>query len=273
MRISVIIPTFNRSRLICRAIDSVLAQTCTPDEIIVVDDGSTDDTFEKLQQQYPTNIKVYRCSENRGVSAARNLGIERSTGDWIALLDSDDEWLPDKLAQQVSALHKNPLPVCHTDEIWIRKGVRVNQMKKHRKFGGDIFKHCLAMCAMSPSSIMLEKRIVLEAGGFDETLPACEDYDLWLKICAQTPVLYLQQPLIRKYGGHEDQLSAKHWGMDRFRIQSLDALLQTNVLCEEKRNLAIETLLRKLNILRKGAEKHNNQTMLSYCDLLLLKYQ
>ena len=273
MRISVVIPTFNRRQLVTRAINSVLNQTNSPAEIIVVDDGSTDGTFEHLNKHFSSTVVLLRCDENRGVSAARNFGIAHSSGDWIALLDSDDEWLPDKLTQQVGYLKQHPLLVCHTNEIWIRNGVRVNQMNKHRKFGGDIFKHCLAMCAMSPSSILLKKSLVLDTGGFNETFPACEDYDLWLRLCARTPVLYLEQPLIRKYGGHNDQLSTKHWGMDRFRVRSMDELLQSDTLCEKKRKLTQDMLIKKLAILHKGAVKHDNQPLLNFCDALFQKYR
>ncbi len=100
--------------------------------------------------------------------------------------------------------------VCHTDEIWIRNGRRVNARKKHGKKGGWIFQHCLPLCAMSPSSIMIHRDVFTALGGFDERLPACEDYDLWLRITARYPVLFTRQPLIEKYGGHDDQLSRKY---------------------------------------------------------------
>lgn len=272
MRISVIIPTFNRLHVIQRAIDSVLRQTYRPEEVIVVDDGSTDKTVDFLRKQYSTEIHILRNTENQGVSAARNLGINESRSDWIALLDSDDEWFPDKLNQQVSALQQSPHAICHTNEIWIRNGVRVNQMNKHRKHGGDIFEHCLEMCAMSPSSVLLNKSKITLAGGFDESLPACEDFDLWLRLCTDTPVLYLDKPLLKKYGGHADQLSRKHWGMDRFRVQSLNSLLETNALSASQRQLTIETMLNKVRILHKGAIKHKNQPLINYCDELQQKY-
>ena len=264
-RVSVVIPTFNRATLVERAIDSVLGQTHSAFEIIVVDDGSTDNTSATLRNKYSDKLVVFQQS-NRGVSAARNVGIAHATGNWIALLDSDDEWLPSKLAQQL-ALIKNHTDclLCHTDEIWIRSGVRVNAMNKHKKSGGDIYQQCLPLCAISPSSVIFQKQLLDDVGNFDETLPACEDYDLWLRICAQHKVHYLDQKLLVKYGGHEDQLSRKHWGMDRFRIKSLQKMLQLNVLSEDKQASTVTTLTKKIQILLNGAIKHNNTALIEEC--------
>lgn len=269
MRISVVIPTYNRQHTVCRAIDSVLAQSLQPLEILVVDDGSTDQTVSIITERYRDRIHVIECDSNKGVSAARNLAIHHSRGDWLAFLDSDDEWLPGKLERQATQLQHSPHVLCHTDEIWIRNGTRVNPMKKHTKRGGNIFHHCLPMCVVSPSSVVIDKTVLIDAGGFDESLPACEDYDLWLKLTAQAPVLYIDEQLLVKYGGHEDQLSRKYWGMDRFRVQSLVNLLQRSVLTHHQRELAMNMLQQKLKILRKGALKHNNESLIQYCDEVL----
>ena len=202
--VSVIIPTFNRAAPLMRALNSVAEQTCAPLEVIAIDDGSTDNTAERIEQHFP-HVRYFKQT-NQGVSAARNTGIELAKGDWIALLDSDDEWLPGKLETQLAQLsQQREVLICHTEEIWIRNGVRVNQMKKHAKAGGWIFQHCLPMCAMSPSSIVIHRRVFDDVGVFDETLPACEDYDLWLRTTCRYPVLFIDKPLIRKYGGHDDQ--------------------------------------------------------------------
>ena len=185
-RVSVVIPTFNRAKLVERAIESVLRQTRSADEIILVDDGSTDETTSNIVNKY-TNEVLFLTQYNKGVSAARNFGIDRAAGDWIALLDSDDEWLPSKLERQVALIenHTDCL-LCHTDEIWIRNGVRVNAMNKHKKSGGDIYQQCLPLCAISPSSVIFQKQLLDDVGNFDETLPACEDYDLWLRTVSYT---------------------------------------------------------------------------------------
>ncbi len=260
--ISVIIPTFNRAATLSRAIDSVLAQIHTADEIIVVDDGSTDATQQLLDDHYP-QLRVIR-QQNLGVSAARNRGIAESTGEWIAFLDSDDAWLPTKLQIQLSALQQNPdYRFCHTEEIWIRNGVRVNQMNKHAKSGGDIFEKCLPMCVISPSSALMQRTLFDSIGLFDESLPACEDYDLWLRLCANEPVLYIEEPQIKKYGGHEDQLSRKHWGMDRFRIHALIKIQQSGMLDAHQQSLVADTIRNKAEILIKGGLKHGNHELVA----------
>ena len=252
--ISVVIPTYNRAELVMRALRSVLAQTRPAEQVIVVDDGSTDDTGRLVQQNF--GAVDYLAQENRGVSAARNRGIEVATGEWIALLDSDDEWLPKKLERQFAHLEQEPdHRVCHTDEIWIRRGRRVNPRLKHAKQGGWIFKQCLPLCAISPSSVVIHRSVFDEVGLFDETLPACEDYDLWLRICSRWPVLFVPERLVVKHGGHEDQLSNRVQGLDRYRIQALEGLLGTSVLGDDDRQAAIDMLIGKIDIYAAGAQK------------------
>jgi len=250
--VSVVIPTFNRAGVVVRAIDSVLSQTRPPDELVVVDDGSTDETAARLRAEFP-RVRLIRQA-NRGVSAARNAGVRATTGEWIALLDSDDEWLPNKLERQLAGIDDETM-LCHTDEIWIRRGRRVNPMKKHKKLGGRIFMHCLPRCAISPSSALLRRRLFDTVGFFDEDLPACEDYDFWLRVTARFPVLFVDEPLIVKHGGHDDQLSRRYWGMDRFRIVALEKILATDALGPGDRSAAASMLARKIAIYAAGARK------------------
>ena len=257
--ISVIIPTYNRSHCLARAIDSVRQQTQHASEIIVVDDGSDDATID-IVQQYPD--VMYIRQDRQGVSAARNRGIQAASSTWIALLDSDDEWLPDKLARQIAVLQQTGSRLCHTEEIWIRHGRRVNAMHKHRKHGGRIYAYCLPRCVISPSAALLHRDLFSDYGLFDETLPACEDYDMWLRICSQEAVSFIDTPLIVKYGGHADQLSRVHWGMDRFRVQALENIIRQGRLSGRDLALTLQTLLEKLAILRQGAEKRDNRPWL-----------
>lgn len=254
MTISVIIPTYNRAHHLERAISSVLNQTARADEVIIVDDGSSDSTRTLIQQRFPECIYLYQA--NQGVSSARNLGIRHAKGEWLAFLDSDDEWLPTKLASQIETLKRSPnLPLCHTEEIWVRNGIRVNAMRKHAKSGGRIFQRCLPLCVISPSAAMLHQRIFTEVGLFDESLPACEDYDLWLRICARHPVAFVESPQIVKYGGHEDQLSHQHWGMDRFRILALEKIITSGQIQGDDLQAANKMLIKKAGILAAGAGK------------------
>ena len=254
MKISVIIPTFNRIDLLKRAIDSVLNQSIKPYEIIVVDDGSTDGTSDMIQQKYKS-IKLIQ-QKNSGVSAARNNGIKNAQGDWIALLDSDDEWKKNKLEEQVNKLTDNPkYDFCHTNEIWIRNGIRVNQKKRHKKYGGFIFDKCLDICRISPSSVLFNKNIFNHVGWFNDKLPVCEDYDLWLRITAEFEILFIDKPLIVKYGGHNDQLSHSVQAIERFRIKALESLLENSDLSKNNRVHAVEMIIKKLNIYLNGLVK------------------
>ena len=251
--ISVVIPTYNRRQTIGRSIDSVLNQTLFPSEIIVVDDGSTDGTCDYIQSNFPS-IKLLH-QPNKGVSEARNKGIRYADTNWIALLDSDDEWFPQKLEKQVMTLSQSPdIKFCHTEEIWIRNGVRVNQMKKHQKYGGHIFYKCLDMCRISPSSVLFHQSILDDVGYFDKDLKVCEDYDLWLRITAKFPVLYIDEPLIKKYGGHEDQLSRVKDGIESHRIKVLEKLIMQK-FTSVQRNAMLKTLIEKLTIFSIGAQK------------------
>lgn len=255
--ISVIVPTFNRENFIGYCIDSILEQTYQNFELIIVDDGSNDSTKDILQRYYD-KIKIIR-QENKGVSAARNNGLKIAKGDYIAFCDSDDTWLSEKLAIQVNFFDKNPQAiVCYTEEIWIRNGKRVNQCKHHRKFSGDIFEKSLHMCIVSPSSVMMKRTFFDKVGTFDESLPACEDYDLWLRASSYLiPFYFIETPLIRKIGGHEDQLSHTYWGMDRFRINSIIKCLKHFSLSEEQRQKACSVLEKKCSILYNGAKKRD----------------
>ena len=259
MKISVVIPTYNRIALVERAIDSVLRQSIKPFDIIVVDDGSDDGTSEMIQKKYRSINLVQQ--QNSGVSAARNNGIKHAKGDWISLLDSDDEWTGKKLENQVDRLIKNPdYHFCHTNEIWIRNGVRVNQKKRHQKYGGYIFDKCLDICRISPSSTLFKKNILEHVGWFDNHLPVCEDYDLWLRITADYKILFVDEPLIIKYGGHTDQLSQSVEGIELFRIKSLENLLANTELSPQKRILAIQMIIKKYNIYLNGLIKRKKQT-------------
>ena len=242
--------------MLARALDSVERQTHRATEVLVVDDGSTDDTQAMVETRFPK--AVYLSQSNRGVSAARNRGIRAAHGDWIAFLDSDDEWLAEKLRRQVAAIDAEPSSLlCHCDEIWIRNGMRVNPGARHRaaKVGGRIFRDCLPLCAISPSSALVHRSVFDQIGGFDEDLPACEDYDFWLRFTAIHPVLYVDEPLLLKHGGHDDQLSRSVDALDRYRIRALVKVIETLPLEAGDRLAAVAMLRAKIRIYAAGARK------------------
>jgi glycosyltransferase involved in cell wall biosynthesis len=254
--VSVIIPTYNRAAWLKQAIESVLAQKFKDFELLIIDDGSTDNTIDSIKN-YGDRV-IYKFQSNQGPAAARNLGIKSAQADLISFLDSDDRWVVNKLEKQVSLMRNNPsIKICYTDETWIRKGVRVNQKKIHRKFSGWIYQKCLPLCIISPSSAMIHRDVFDRIGLFDESLLVCEDYDLWLRISAFFPITFIDEPLILKYGGHEDQLSHRLWGMDRFRIQALEKMLTENRLSTEDRIATIKMLQKKCKILANGCFKRD----------------
>lgn len=253
--ISVIIPTHNRAGCLARALDSVMVQTHAAREIIVVDDGSTDATQMLMRNRYPQ--AGYYFQSRQGVSNARNRGITLSHCDWVAFLDSDDRWLPNKLEKQIEILTRNPeIQFCHTNEIWVRNGTRVKKQISVEP-EKSMFEQSLARCVISPSSVLANKELIEKTGGFDESLPVCEDYDLWLKICANHPVAYVQDPLLVKHGGHDDQLSTQYWGMDRFRVEALEKIICSDTLSQSQLYSAREMLIKKCRIIANGAMKRN----------------
>ncbi len=251
--ISVVIPTFNRLIYLERAIKSVLNQTISVNEIIIVDDGSDDGTSEFIHSNYP-NLK-YIFQSNSGVSAARNTGIKAASSNWIAFLDSDDAWVANKIQKQITELELNPeMNFCHSNEIWIRNGREIKQKNTHKKFGGFICDKCLDKCRISPSTVICRKSLLIKLNGFDEDLAICEDYDLWLRITSDNPVIYIEKPLIIKYGGHQDQLSRNSEGIESYHIKSLEKLLKQDFHSEHR--IAMENMLiNKLKIYANGAKK------------------
>ncbi len=269
--VAVIIPTHNRAHTLGRALESVYGQSRPADEVCVIDDGSEDTTRQLVLEQFPQSRYIYQ--PNAGVSSARNAGVAATESAWLAFLDSDDEWLPTKLERQLAEISHDPAcRLLHCDEIWIRNGVRVNPRDKHRKKGGDVFEHCLRECVIAPSAVIWQRSLLEEMHGFDEELPVCEDYDLWLKIGSRYPVAYVDEALLNKFGGHEDQLSSRHWGMDRFRVRALANLLDSATLTSQQYSAARRTLLAKSEILVQGALKRGNEATATAFQAVIDKY-
>jgi GT2 family glycosyltransferase len=145
-------------------------------------------------------------------------------------------------------------------------------MKKHQKYGGSIFDKCLEFCRISPSSVLIHKRVFDDVGNFDEDLMVCEDYDLWIRITSKYLVEFLDIPLIKKYGGHKDQLSKVKNGIENFRIQSLEKVLLSKILTKKQELNAKEVLLKKLSIYSNGLKKRNKLEELEHMKKKILNW-
>lgn len=251
MTFSVIIPVYNRTETLKTAIESVLCQTFRDFEIIVADDGS-DETVKRCLKPYMGLIRYIRLDKNRGVSAARNAGIKAARGEYIAFLDSDDIWLPDKLEAQHMALTKSGLFVSHTEEFWFRSDRFVNKPPKHAKQGGRIFEHVLDCCRISPSSAVIHRSVFKKAGYFDEGMRVCEDYDLWLRICSLHEVNCLPRKHIIKRAVTDDQLSASIMHIEFIRLVSLARFVKCRKTEPHHKLAALREIDRKSGIILKG---------------------
>ena len=268
LNISVVIPVYNRPDLLNRALSSVSKQTTQADEVLVVDDGSSSspdlsDFHEDLE------IHCLRREKNLGVSAARNWGIQQARGKWIALLDSDDEWEPEKLEKQMRYIDQNPqLLAIHTLEKWIRRGNEVIPPAYLDKSNNRLWERSLKNCLICPSSVLLHRTVFESVGWFDESLPVCEDYDFWLRLLLNHPVGLTEEKLVRKHGGHSDQISTTTWGMDRFRIKALEKILKRSDLTDQQRKQALDVMVEKCSILEQGSIKREKyQAAQKYGDL------
>jgi len=264
--VSVVIPCFNRPERVAHAVRSVVEQTYSNLELLLVDDGSTVDLSEARALLAVASGKYFRL-ERSGVACARNFGANQARGDWLAFLDSDDEWLPEKLELQVKAHEKNGWLVSQTEEVWFRQGKRVNPRIVHAQPDGDAFELSVPRCVVSASSVLLPRDLFWSVGGFDERLALCEDYDFWLRLALITPIHLVREFLVDKYGGHEDQLSHSEPALDRYRVFALLKLLLDGELSEAQETLVVRETVRKLKVLANGARKRDLTSLEVYEDI------
>ena len=256
--ISVVVPTWNRAFFLSEALDSIAAQTLRPKDVWVIDDGSTDQTSALVQSRFPQFHYVYQ--DNQGVASARNAGIARASGEWIAFLDSDDLWLPNKLEAQWNYLQTEPdCRVLQTEEIWFRNNRRVNPKKKHAKKSGFIFKESVALCLVSPSAVMIHREVFEKVGLFDPAMQVCEDYDLWLRIALHTPIHCHPKPLTIKRNRQGTPQLSEFPCQDRYRVMALEKLLASGKLNYEQEKIVRYDLERRQHILEQGRLKRNQQ--------------
>lgn len=276
---SVIIPVYEREELVMRAVQSVAKQNypLANFECVVIDDGSSRPhpllSNEQFQQEnFPAGFQFsyHHFPKNRGVSWARNIGLKKTSWEWITFLDSDDEWLPDKLIEAARYVNKHPhLFVFQTDEEWVRKGMKVNPPEYLKKISGDIFIPSLERCLATTSSMVVHREL-LSNYPWDEGLRCCEDYDLWIRLAHNYEFGLLPTALTiryQDYGGK--QLSLSTPVKDRYRIYSLKKVI-VNILREmeeeskfayieestkQKVNHALEMLVKKSEIVLVGMWK------------------
>ena len=269
---SVIVPTFNRKNLLKKAVDSVLNQTFHDFELIIIDDGSADGT-NKLIGSYDDSRIKYIYQDNAGVSSARNSGLSIASGTFVAFLDSDDFWVPEKLEKTHENIQRFPrISIFHTEEIWYRNGKLLNQKKKHKKPSGLVYTNALALCCISISTAVIKKDVFESVGCFDENMEACEDYDFWLRVTHKYEVKLIPEKLTIKDGGRDDQLSSRIWGLDRFRIKSLEKMLVSGTLNSRHRNATLKELRKKCRVFAAGAEKRGKIKETDYYRTLPEKY-
>jgi len=251
---SVVIPSYNRKDFLKKSIDSVLNQSFDDYELVVVDDGSTDSSILLVSEYLGKGLTYIRTS-NFGVSHARNTGILNSRGSYIAFLDSDDLWEPEKLRQTFDYIKKYPdTDLFHSEETWFRDGKVLKQKNKYKRHSGQIYRHCLPVCNIGMSTLVVKKSFFNQIGLFDEKMPVCEDYDFFLRATLANEVKLIPFALTIKDGGRDDQLSRQP-RLDEYRIYSLEKMINTGQLVGENLELTINELKNKCTIYAKGAEK------------------
>ena len=279
--VDAVITTHNRAEFITDALDSAVKQTFDELRIIIIDDGSNINVSAIISKYLSESSGLlkkkkrkifYVYQRQRGISAARNTGIKLSRADYIAFIDDDDIWKKKKIERQIEELAANGLRVCYTDEIWYMNGKHLNQLKKHRKYSGDIFEKALPLCIISPSSILIERSVFSEIGFFDTSFEVCEDYEFWLRLTLHFEVFFLEEKLIIKRGGHDSQLSRKYPAMDRFRIEAIKKLIDNVKMPENKYQAALNEIKKKIDIYINGCLKREKKEEADYYILLKSKY-
>jgi glycosyltransferase involved in cell wall biosynthesis len=222
-RVSVVIPAYNAGAFLPAALASALSQSVSPLEVIVVDDGSTDDTPDIVRRAGPS-VRYLR-HDRRGVAEARNRGIRESAGDWVALLDADDVWQPTKLARQLDALGRTPgASACHTAFAVVdgqgRKLSVVRRGPEPPTAEGLLMR---GNRIGTPSTVICDRGVLLEAGGFDPSLSQCADWDLWIRLATRTTFAYVDEPQVA-WRRHEGNMSRDVELLERDSVRVIEKL-------------------------------------------------
>jgi len=193
--VSIIIPAYNAEQYLSQSLESALNQSYQDLEVIVVDDGSTDKSVA-IAQEYGSRVKLFQ-QRNLGAATARNCGVKLSKGQWIAFLDSDDIWAASKIERQLD--HCGDLSWSHSDWFFIghNQDGTIKGSDRAPKFGGDVLSKLIVDNFIGTSTVMVRREVFLEVGGFDDSLRALQDWDLWLRIANHYEIAYLPEPLVQ----------------------------------------------------------------------------
>lgn len=264
--ISVVIPVYQRQKLLTRALGSVLQQSVAVDAIIIVDDGS----FPAIASAYKdSRIHIIRIPHSGMPGKVRNAGLKHVRSEWVAFLDSDDMWLPEKLECQCTVLKQQSDADCvFTREYWIRKGklsVAPEPIQNYKK----LFETSVQKCTMGPSTIMVKSDILDLLQGFREDLVFAEDYECWLRLLLRTKAFALERPLILKYAAMGDNLSETTPMQELYRLKALVGVIEQvgrgTLGAETWQWELLESAFRtKLAIVKTGALKHRNAAILEW---------
>lgn len=261
--VSVIIPVYNDVDTLPRALDSVLAQTRAADEIVVIDDGSTDHTPDIMQLRYPRVHYYYR--EHRGIGAALNTGIRKSRGNWIAFLDAGNEWLPDKLEQQLGhAQHDRGCRMVYGAERTIDEGGQTSFADTATGPQGMIFDHCLTRSAISLSTAMIHRSTLERLGGFDESPSVCSEYDLWLRLCSSYPVACIDAVVANNFDKTGSGKPGPGANVLLQHVRSLVNIIDSGTLTAPQETIAREVLTEKCSAIIADATRHKRWHELAY---------
>ncbi|MCK4305695.1 MAG: glycosyltransferase family 2 protein [Candidatus Eisenbacteria sp.] len=284
-RVTVIVPTHNKKEPVAEALRSVLSQTFRDFEIVVSDDGSTDgtplhllrmlgaqpDALEILSRMSPTSIKPfshafsqngvtvqYHYGSNRGLSAARNRGIRSARGDYIAFIEAEDEWQREHLEVQMAFLESHPdARLCRVAERYVKDG-KPRKNRNTSTASGWIFEAALEASPMSTSALLAHRSCFASCGAFDENLPACDEYDLWLRFAARYPIYYIPDgPIVTRKSARGDG-SSRTWSWDRFRVYALEKAFQSGHLSPNQRFMVAQEIVRKCERLVQGFRRQRS---------------
>lgn len=246
--VDVILPSYNCGKFLVDAINSVLIQSIYVNKIIVVDDGSTDNTRQIVASKAKSNKKIeYIYQTNKGLSAARNTGIKQSTASYLAFLDADDIWLPGKLESQIRKFETtkyNNLGLVYGEYLDIDEdGNPINNyggFRLHHEIKGNVSKKLIECnyATGSGSAVLVKRECFDQVGMFDETLKACEDWDMWMRISQKYSFEYVDAPLV-KLRRHQNSMQANHWHMISNHVKLIAKMKQTKLSVPAAMNRSI----------------------------------